>query len=217
MTWTRPPPPSLKESLQWRHNEHDGVSNHQPHVFFFPNDYSGANQRKHQSSASLVFVRWIYQSPLKSTQEGLVTRKMSPFENVIVAVMRGFEILFYFVVVWTSCWRIKASVNYYLHKAINSFIFWQEMPHDKQKWKFDIEWVWKGYILTTKLQNNSWSHKETDDFRIVGLCEWNSLKLWCFVSLNKLLNKHSQFRQLETPWSSCGVTVMPTHPWGLFC
>ena len=33
-------------SLQWPHNEHDGVSNHQPH------DYSGADQRKHQSSAS---------------------------------------------------------------------------------------------------------------------------------------------------------------------
>ena len=38
-------------SLRWRHNELDGVSDHQPHV------YSGADQRKHQSSASLAFVR----------------------------------------------------------------------------------------------------------------------------------------------------------------
>ena len=42
-------------SLQWRHNEHDGVSNRQPRLCYFA-VYSGADQRKHQSSASLAFV-----------------------------------------------------------------------------------------------------------------------------------------------------------------
>ena len=46
----------LKQSLQWRHNERDGVSNHQPHDWLL-NLYSGADQRKPQSSASLSFVQ----------------------------------------------------------------------------------------------------------------------------------------------------------------
>ena len=42
------------ETLQWRHNGHDSVSNHQPHDCLL-NRYSGTDQRKHQSSASLAF------------------------------------------------------------------------------------------------------------------------------------------------------------------
>ena len=44
-------------SLHWRHGDHDGVSNHQP---VYSIVYSDADQRKHQSSASLAFVRGIH-------------------------------------------------------------------------------------------------------------------------------------------------------------
>ena len=46
--------------------------------------YSGADQRKHQSSASLPFVRGIHQWPVNSPHEGPVTRKMFPFDDVIM-------------------------------------------------------------------------------------------------------------------------------------
>ena len=46
--------------------------------------YSGADQRKHQSSASLAFVRGIYRSPVNSPYKGPVTRKMFPFDDVIM-------------------------------------------------------------------------------------------------------------------------------------
>ena len=45
---------------------------------------SGANQRKHQSSASLAFVRGIHRSPVNSPHKGPVTRKMFPFDDVIM-------------------------------------------------------------------------------------------------------------------------------------
>ena len=51
-------------ALHWRHNDHDSVSNHQLTVVYLT-VYSDADQRKHQSSASLAFVwgihrdRWI--------------------------------------------------------------------------------------------------------------------------------------------------------------
>ena len=46
--------------------------------------YSGADQRKYQISASLVFVRGIHRSPVYSTHKGPVTRKMLPFDDVIM-------------------------------------------------------------------------------------------------------------------------------------
>ena len=41
-------------------------------------------QRKHQSSASLAFVRWIHRWPVNSPHKGPVTRKMFPFDDVIM-------------------------------------------------------------------------------------------------------------------------------------
>ena len=54
--------------------------------------YSGAAQRKHQSSASLVFVRGIHRWPVNSPRKRPVTRKMFPFDDVIVCrISLGFE------------------------------------------------------------------------------------------------------------------------------
>ena len=47
--------------------------------------YSGTDQRKHLSSASLAFVRGIHRhSPVNSQHKGPVTRKMFPFDDVIM-------------------------------------------------------------------------------------------------------------------------------------
>ena len=46
--------------------------------------YSGADQRKHQSSASLAFVRAIHRGPVNSPHKWPVTRKMFPFDDVIM-------------------------------------------------------------------------------------------------------------------------------------
>ena len=46
--------------------------------------YSGADQRKHQSSASLAFVRGIHRGPVNSLHKWPVTRKMFPFDDVIM-------------------------------------------------------------------------------------------------------------------------------------
>ena len=73
-------------SLQWRHNGRDGASI-QP--IAYSTVYSGADQRKHQSSASLAFVRGIHRWPVNSPHNGPVTRKMFPFDDVIMASKRS--------------------------------------------------------------------------------------------------------------------------------
>ena len=48
--------------------------------------YSGADQRKHQSSASLAFVRGIHRWPVNSQHKGPITRKMFTFDDVIMCI-----------------------------------------------------------------------------------------------------------------------------------
>ena len=54
--------------------------------------YSGADQRKHQSSASLAFVRGIHRGPVNSLHKWPVTRKLFPFDDVIM-FMTGILVL----------------------------------------------------------------------------------------------------------------------------
>ena len=70
------------ETLHWRHNDRDGVSNHQPRGCLL--NRSGADERKHQSSASMAFVRGNSPGPVNSPHKGPVTRKMFPFDDVIM-------------------------------------------------------------------------------------------------------------------------------------
>ena len=55
-------------------------------TFVYSAVYSGADQRKYQSSASLAFVRGIHRWPVNSPYKGPVTRKIIPFDDVIMAI-----------------------------------------------------------------------------------------------------------------------------------
>ena len=46
--------------------------------------YPGADQRKHQTSASLALVRGIHRGPVNSPHKWPVTRKLFPFDDVII-------------------------------------------------------------------------------------------------------------------------------------
>ena len=70
-------------SLQWRHNERDGVSISCVSTVC-SSGYSGGDQRNHQSSASPAFVRGIHRWPVNSPNKGPVTRKMFPLYDVTV-------------------------------------------------------------------------------------------------------------------------------------
>ena len=46
--------------------------------------YSGASQRKYQSSASLAFAQGIHRWPVNSPHKWPVTRKIFPFDNDVI-------------------------------------------------------------------------------------------------------------------------------------
>ena len=64
----------------------------------------GADQRKHQSSASLTFVRGIHQWRVNSPHKGPVTRKTFPFNDVIKISGKWFKwkfvFEFYSIYIW---------------------------------------------------------------------------------------------------------------------
>ena len=60
--------------------------------------YSDADQRKHQSSVSLASVWGIHRRPVKSPHKWPVTRKMFPFDDVIMQLRRVVITSPYFVV-----------------------------------------------------------------------------------------------------------------------
>ena len=55
--------------------------------------YPGADQRKHQSSASLAFLRGIHRWPVNSPHTGPVTRKMFPFDDVIIPRLSIYNVI----------------------------------------------------------------------------------------------------------------------------
>ena len=69
--------------LQWRHRR-AMASQITSLTIVYLIVFSVADQRKHQSSASLAFVRGIHRWPVNSPQNGPVTRKMFPFHDVIM-------------------------------------------------------------------------------------------------------------------------------------
>ena len=69
--------------------------------------YSDVDQRKHQSSASLAFVRGIHRGPVNSPHKWPVTRKMFPFDDVIMhPKVPGCQ--------GTQCWLVRHGFAVFL-------------------------------------------------------------------------------------------------------
>ena len=74
---------------------------------------SGKDQRKHQISASLAFVREIHRWPVISLYKGTVTRKMFPFDDVITCfVIKGTQTNFNILTRWPSLWQ-QVMLNHF--------------------------------------------------------------------------------------------------------
>ena len=97
------------QTLQWRHSERDGFSNHRRLIVSLIVG-SGADKKKHRSSASLAFVRGIHRWPVNFPQKGPVTQKMFPFDDVLMEVL----ILGRMVIItgWELCYIYKTRCPY---------------------------------------------------------------------------------------------------------
>ena len=67
------------KSLHWRHNDHDGVSNHQPHGCLLNRLF-----RRRSQKTSKLRVTGLCTGPVNSPHNGPVTKKMFPFDDIIM-------------------------------------------------------------------------------------------------------------------------------------
>ena len=74
------------DALHWRHVMTIIASQITSLTIVYSIVYSDADQSKHQSSASLAFVWGIHRGPVNSPHKWPVTRKMFPFDDVIMAI-----------------------------------------------------------------------------------------------------------------------------------
>ena len=96
--------------------------------------YSGAGQSKHQSSASLAFVWGIHRGPVNSPHKWPVTRKMFPFDDVIMethkhnflelSVMAGYWLGNHFNVTGLLWGNPLVQQQCYLKMADNAKLWW---------------------------------------------------------------------------------------------
>ena len=73
------------EALHWRHNDHDGVSNHQPHGCLLNRLF---RRRSKKTSKLRVTGLCVGIGPVNSPHKGPVTRKMCPFDDGIMRLTR---------------------------------------------------------------------------------------------------------------------------------
>ena len=118
--------------------------------------YSDADQSKHQSSASLAFVWGIHRGPVNSPHKWPVTRKMFPFDDVIMeAGANGWKIsvssraICGTVYNFLSCFMLFSSFNIPLPRNVKGwmlnviaicFMFWQCVKSFSS-----LSWKWPVY------------------------------------------------------------------------
>ena len=111
----------------------------------YPTVFPGANQRKHQSSASQAFVRGIHRWPVNSLHKGLVTRKMFPFDNVIMCCPFDITGLINDIQsMWPSHYKIQGwhVVNYTLqNRKVVSFSIKKTLKKEKCLLNVCAEWI----------------------------------------------------------------------------
>ena len=76
--------------------------------------YTSADQRRHQSSAWLAFVRGIHRWPVNSPHKVPVTRKMFPFDDVIMRIPLP--------VIWSDHQLAGKSDNSQMYRAFASSV-----------------------------------------------------------------------------------------------
>ena len=82
---------------------------------------SRSDQIKHQSSASLVFLRGIHRWPVNSPHKGPVTRKMFPFDDVIMAYKNDMLVTWIFSIRGLSHQHSLSGICARISNCIQSF------------------------------------------------------------------------------------------------
>ena len=167
--------------------------------------YSVANQIKHQSYASLASVRRIHRSPVNSPHKGRVSRKMFPFDDVIMRMIS------YRTSIWPCCpWFSNMTIsigglNSYEISMLKSMLVntnlqtsfligWQQIKSHVRKFPICIYIC--GFLrkfLANQALVGRFQYRSLHYFPVLPAvqiskrCEYFETKLYCFETLRDLM------------------------------
>ena len=193
---------SLAVPLRWRHNERDSVSNHQPHDCLL----NGLFRRRSKKTSKLRVTGLCVENspgPVNSPHKGPVTRKMFPFDDVIMLCA-----ISCFSVPFNKGMASNFPHMFCFHLLIDLFPSSSEM----------IFWL----IFSCTIKHPWWRHQMETSSVLLALCVGNSPVTGEFPSqrpvtgsfdvffdlcLNKRLSKQSRGWWFEMPscplWCHC--------------
>ena len=123
----------LASSLQWRHNDHSGVSINQPHDCLL-NRLFGCRLKKTSKLRITGLCAGNSPGPVSSPHKGPVTRNMFPFDDVIMNVCISFV-----------CQGYSRLLNYHLE------IIWELLCH----WRNAEGHEYDGVVSDHNVKNNN--------------------------------------------------------------
>ena len=118
-------------TLRWRHNDHDGISNHQPHDCLL-NPLFRRRSKKTSKLRVTGLCAGIHRWPVNSTHKWPVIRKMFPFDDVILrtAIM---------MVRWEHTVVAKSAIHVENTNSVDiQCVLWIMCGYSKSTWIFCI-------------------------------------------------------------------------------
>ena len=169
--------------------------------------YSDAGQRKHQSSASLAFVRGIHRGPVNSPYKWPVARKMFPFDDVIMNIVRMTPLVVIGDVEgklqrpqwrpWQSPWRLLRFCDCFMCTlCADMFVIALKVPVDPQ-WNI-LYWRSKWIFYTV-----GWG--------VVG-CEWGTTSVYFGIAYVYFIPSRLLFLCCGAPVPTPNFLIFPKVP-----
>ena len=158
-------------TLQWGHNGRDGYQIISITIVY-STVYSGADLRRHQSSASLAFVRGIHRTGEFPAQMASNVEKMFPFDDVIMNGSR--HIIPYYVRTWLCCALFRCDLYTVFHEPpilLGNFI--------------DIGVIvlmWRGHKFNRPLPN----HYNTRQTNVRDILDWHTCVCVCIANRERM-------------------------------
>ena len=155
--------------------------------------YSDADQRKHQSSTSLAFVRGIHRGPVNSPHKGPVTRKMFPFDDIITKIFVLIDLTYVTIfhrassssLQWHNNGRHGVSKLPASPFFTKPFVQAQIKENIKGNWAFWAEFTGDRWIPLTKSSNaenvSIWRRLHVSQRALNIVTQDLTLKWFCFL------------------------------------
>ena len=174
--------------------------------------YSDADQRKHQSSESLAFVRGIHRGPVNSLHKWPVTRNMFPFDDVIM--VRQLDHHCDFRCRYTQWYQVptglmlsthdKDMVRFIIQTMLSEVV--NDILHGITTLKNDVAWNWKsawyGSFSNCKILRGSYAF-----FVNVGEYCWLWYKSHLFVTQTFSTNTYKSTQYCDNEFEVQSVIV----------